>query len=93
MQRQRFTAEFKAKVALESIKGNLTIAEIASKYQVHSTQIGTWKKQLLNKIPDIFSGKIESAAETDERMKKTLYEQIGKLQVENDFLKQAVYRS
>ncbi|CAG1066464.1 hypothetical protein BAC1_02080 [uncultured bacterium] len=80
-------AAFKAKVALEAVKGEKTIAQIASEYGVHPNQIGQWKKRLLEDLPGLFSDRRrkeqkEDAAETDE-----LYRQIGQLKVELDWLK------
>jgi transposase len=80
-------AAFKAKVALEAVKGEKTIAQIASEYGVHPNQIGQWKKRLLEDLPGLFSDRRrkeekENAAETDE-----LYRQIGQLKVELDWLK------
>jgi len=80
-------AAFKAKVALEAVKGEKTIAQIASEYGVHPNQIGQWKKRLLEDLPGLFSDRRrkeekEGAAETDE-----LYRQIGQLKVELDWLK------
>ena len=80
-------AAFKAKVALEAIKGEKTIAQIASEYGVHPNQIGQWKKRLLEDLPGLFSDRRrkeekEGSAETDE-----LYRQIGQLKVELDWLK------
>ena len=56
MKRNRYSKEFKAKVALEAIKGQKTANEIASEYEVHVSQINTWKKQLLAAVPEVFSG-------------------------------------
>jgi len=80
-------AAFKARVALEAVKGEKTIAEIASEYGVHPNQIGQWKKRVLEELPSIFSDRRrkdekEDAAEADE-----LYRQIGQLKVELDWLK------
>lgn len=86
-QRKKYTPPEKAKIALEAIKGELTLAQISSKYGVHATQINAWKKQLLAHLPDAFSekNKQEKIAHYDEVAE--LYEQIGRLKVENDFLK------
>lgn len=86
-QRKKYTPTEKAKIALEAIKGELTLAQISSKYGVHATQINAWKKQLLAHLPDAFSekNKQEKIAHYDEVAE--LYEQIGRLKVENDFLK------
>lgn len=85
--KKKFDGAFKAKVALEAIKGEKTIAQIASEYGVHPNQIGQWKKRLLEELPGLFSDRRkreekEGAAETDE-----LYRQIGQLKVELDWLK------
>lgn len=84
--RRNHSSSFKAKVALEAAKGNLTVAEIAQKYQVHPTQITKWKKALLDNIPGIFEGKILNPQAKDDKEKDELYKQIGKLQVQVDFL-------
>ena len=90
MIRKQFGPDFKAKVALEAIKGNKTATEICSEFKVHSTRIGVWKKQLLAGIPLIFSKKIRSNG-SDNTQADELYKEIGKLKVENDFLKKTAY--
>jgi len=87
MNRKRFSKEFKAKVALEAIRGHKTSAELASEHEVHPTQIGSWKKQALQAMPGLFSGKGEQQAIDHEAEKSPLYEQIGKLQMELHWLK------
>ena len=77
---------FKAKVAAEAIKGELTVAEIAAKYGVHPTQIARWKKQALENLPGIFEGKILSSKNRDDVEKDELYKEIGKMKVKLDFL-------
>ncbi len=85
--RTKYTPAEKAKIALEAVKSELTLAQISSKYGAHATQINAWKKQLLALLPDIFSNKNKKDA-TDHATKLTeLYEQIGRLKMENDFLK------
>ena len=85
-----YSAEVKGRVALEAFRGQKTVAQIASEYQVHPTQVNQWKKQAMETIRSGFSsGKDKSVS--DEKKVDNLYRQIGKLQVENDFLKQAVY--
>ena len=84
-QRKRYSAAIKAKVALEAIRGQKTANEIASEYGVHPTQIAQWKKQALDELPSIFSqGQREK---TDEALIATLYQEIGQLKVELDWLK------
>ena len=84
--RRRLDAALKAKVALEAVRNEATIAELAAKYQLHPNQIYAWKKQLLDGAAGVFEGgaasdDIVSAAQVD-----LLYRQIGQLKVENDFL-------
>ena len=86
-QRRQYRADWKAKVALEAIKGQRTVQEIASHYEVHPTLVTHWKKQLLEGAAEIFSNGKRAAAEADEELKAELYQQIGKLQVEVDWLK------
>ena len=86
-QRRQYSADWKAKVALEAIKGQRTVQEIASHYEVHPTLVTHWKKQLLEGAAEIFSNGKRAAAEADEELKAELYQQIGKLQVEVDWLK------
>jgi len=86
-----YTAEFKAKVALDAIKGDLTINEISSKYGVHSTQINRWKQQALASLKTCFNGKqVKASLDSQQQMDK-LYQQIGQLTCENDFLKKSVW--
>jgi transposase-like protein len=91
-QRHRYPADFKAKIALEALKGHKTLNELASEYGVHPNQISTWKKQLLQELPQIFSPRRAQAAQDDEALKARLYQQIGQLQVELDWLKKKVGR-
>lgn len=87
--KRQFTKEFKSKVALEAVKEEKTISEIASKYEVHTNLVSNWKKQLLNGLPDIFERPNKKSKEQKniEKEKDNLYKNIGELKVENDFLK------
>ena len=87
MKRKRFSNEFKAKVALAAIRGHKTTAELASAYEVHPTQIGGWKKQALLALPGVFSGQETQHAKHQAQETSRLYEQIGKLQMELEWLK------
>ena len=87
MKRKQYTKEFKAKVGLEATKGQKTVNELASEYGVHTTQINTWKRQLLSDLPKVFDGKAERREAAYEVERDNLYRQIGKLQVEVDWLK------
>jgi transposase-like protein len=86
-QRKQYSADLKAKIAVEAVKGQRTIQEIASHYSIHPSQVTQWKKQLLESAVEIFSNGREHATEADEQMKAELYQQVGKLQVELDWLK------
>ena len=86
-QRKQYSADLKAKIALEAVKGQRTIQEIASHYGIHPTMVTNWKKQLLEGAADIFSNGRVLGAEADEQLKAELYQQIGKLQVDLDWLK------
>lgn len=86
--RTRYSAEFKAKVAKEAIKGEETLAQLASRFGVHPTQISSWKQQALDGLPDIFSGKANTQKSHDVEVKK-LHAKIGQLMVERDFLADA----
>ena len=85
-QRKQYTGAFKAKLALEAIKGQRTVQELATAHGVHPNQITTWKKQLVASAEDIFSGARERREATDELEKDELYRQVGKLQMELDWL-------
>jgi len=87
--RRNHAPAFKAKVALDALKGNQTIVELAERYQVHPNQITEWKKQLLEYAPDAFSKnrKIDQGPDV-----KDLHAKIGQLSMENDFLSNALGR-
>lgn len=85
--RKRYSADFKAKVALEAVKGEKSLSELASKYEVHPNQIRNWKKALIAGLPDIFSDRRRRKESDTEQEKARLYEQIGRLKVELDWLK------
>jgi putative transposase len=85
--RKRYDAAFKAKVALEAIKSDRTIAEIASEYGVHPNQITKWKRQVLEELPKIFSGNREKTDREAQELISQLYQQIGQLKVELEWLK------
>ncbi len=85
--RKHHSAEIKAKVALEAIKGVKTTNEIASEYGVHPTQISQWKKQVLGELPETFASKRSERSKSEEELTATLYQEIGQLKVQLDWLK------
>jgi transposase len=87
MKRKRYSKDFKGRVALEAIKGQKTANELASEYEIHASVVNTWKKQALEALPEVFGQGQQRAAEEFEAEKDRLYRQIGKLQVEVDWLK------
>ena len=86
-QRKQHSADLKAKIAVEAVKGQRTIQEIASHYSIHPSQVTQWKKQLVEGASEIFTHGREHHAEAGEELKAELYQQVGKLQVELDWLK------
>jgi transposase-like protein len=84
---KKYSSDFKAKVALEAIKGQKTLNEISSEYGVHTTQIPQWKKQVLDELPQIFAHPAAERAKNEDALIASLYQQIGQLKVEVDFLK------
>ena len=93
MKRKRRThkPEFKAKVALTAIQGELTMAELVKKFDVHPNQITDWKKQLLGGAPDVFGGAVRKTEESEEAIQE-LHAKIGQLTMENDFLERGLER-
>ena len=83
--RKRYNPEFKAKVALAALKNEETMSELAARFGVHPTMIAAWKRALLDGAPDIFDKNQKSKKKTEEHVDE-LYRQIGRLQVERDFL-------
>ena len=87
MKRKRYSKELKSKVALAAIKGDRTVNEIASEYGIHVSQVNRWKKDAIEMLPELFGSKTRRKAKDIEKEKDHLYQQIGKLQVEVEFLK------
>ena len=90
--RRRHAAAFKAKVALEAAKQTKTVAELAKTYQVHPVQISQWKKQLLDGVEDLFRDGRRREREEGEARQAELYEKIGRLNMEIEWLKKRVAR-
>jgi transposase len=90
--RRRFTAEFKAKVALEAIRGERTISDLATKHQLHPNQITQWKRQAIENLAKAFDDKATDAQVGREAEVTKLHAKIGQLVVERDFLARAFDR-
>ena len=89
-QRKTFSAEFKVKVVLEAFKVQRTSNELSSQYGIHPNQVRQWKKQAVVSLPEVFSTRRVRVAEEEEALKGQLYQQIGQLKVELDWLKKKV---
>ena len=85
--RKSFTKEFRAKVALAAIRGDKTIAELASEFDVHPTQITAWKKIAMQNMDSIFERKKSKKNKKQEKLIDELYKKIGSIQMENDWFK------
>lgn len=86
--RRKFSASFKAKVAIEAIKEQSSVQEIAAKFELHPAQISSWKREFLDNASLAFGPKPEKGDATSDT--EPLYNKIGQLQVENDFLKKVL---
>ena len=87
MKRKKHSAEFKSRVALEAIRGEKTIAEIASIYEVHPNVVGQWKRQVLEQLPEIFSKGKRRRKDDESALRDRLYQEIGQLKMELDWQK------
>lgn len=85
--RRRHSHDFKARVALEALKGQKTLNELASEFGVHPVQIAQWKRQLLEASPAVFAGQASQRTRADEALIEQLYQEIGQLKVEVDWLR------
>jgi transposase len=92
--RKRYSADFKAKVALEALRGELTTAQLASKHGIHQTMVGEWKKQAMEGLAWVFSDRpaAQEATKSSEAEVEKLHAKIGQLVVERDFLAKAFGR-
>ena len=88
--KQQFTAAFKAKVALEALKEIETTGQIAGRFQVHPVQVGMWKQQLLRRLERVFSEHDDREKQKLRELNEELYKQVGKKEVEIEWLKKKV---
>ena len=91
--RRNFSAEFKAKVATEALREELTLSELASKYHIHPNQISTWKRQALDGMTDVFASKRQKQKDDQAGEIRELHAKVGQLTMENDFLSRAFSHS
>ncbi len=90
--RRRFTADFKATVALAALRGDKTIQEISAKYKVHPNQVSTWKHQAIDGLGEAFSNGSRRVSRDHESEVRDLHAKIGELTVERDFLARGLKR-
>jgi len=91
--RRKHTAEFKARIALEAIKGPNTINELAAKYELHPVQVGSWKKELLERVPEVFERKNAAKDPDAEQERARLERKVGQLSMEVDWLENKHFAS
>lgn len=84
--RRKHDPAFKAKVAITALRGEATVAELAARFGVHPHQIYAWKRALMDAAPKVFAGALGRTDELSERKLGELYEQVGRLMMERDFL-------
>ena len=88
--RRRHSAAFKFRVALEALEGSKTMSQLSSEHGIHANQIGAWKRQLLKDGPNVFANNGEPKQKVQESQEAELYEQIGRLKMELEWLKKKV---
>ncbi len=88
--RKNYTGKFKAKVVVDVIRENETLAELSSKYQVHRTMLNRWKKEAIEGLSTLFSSAKKKSQNDTQNLIDELYKKIGQLEVENDWLKKKV---
>ncbi len=91
-ERRRFTADFKARVAVEAPRRDKTVREIAAQHKVHPNQVSTWKRQAIDGLSEVFSNGVDRARRDHESKVRDLHAKIGELSVERDFLARGLKR-
>jgi transposase len=94
--RRRFSAEFKAKVALEALREHSSLSELSAKYEIHPNQISEWKRQAIEQMSSVFGRSSQTQEESQSRTQEAsdrLYAKIGQLEMERDFLKKSLLKS
>ncbi len=89
--RKRFSNEFKAKVAMAALKGDKTMAELSGEFEVHAAQVSAWRNELKEKAADVFGGSAGTSAKEYKDQIEDLYKDIGRIQVENNWLKKKLH--
>ena len=90
--KRKFTKAFKVKVAVEALKERETLSELANRFDLHPNQISQWKREFLDNAENAFAGKSSKDKDPDQELGQ-LYQKIGKLEVENDFLKKSLWKT
>ncbi len=88
--RRQHSAQFKAQVGLDALKGIEPVHAIAARHQVHPVQVSQWKKEAAERLPEVFAGKPDADAVAAQAREKELYEEIGRLKMELEWLKKKV---
>lgn len=91
--RRKFSAKFKATVAIEALKEQKSLSELATHFEIHPNQISKWKREFLDNAVQAFDGSPATSEESEKIDVKELYSQIGQLKVENDFLKKSLRKT
>ncbi len=87
MTRKQYSAQFKAKVVVEAIRGVRPVNELAARFGVHPVQIAHWKRQAIESLPEIFAGRLGVNCHAEQVLQAELYQQIGRLKMELEWLK------